>query len=279
MRSRKFAGVLAIAALSLTACAESESSAEDSPLLQADATVLESAEHGPQLCLGAVLTSLPPQCGGPPIIGWSWDLVGDEESVGNTTWGAWHVTGTYDGSGFTLRDVSETDGAHGDVDPPPLPCPEPDGGWQVDGQGQGDATFGAVERDLEDLDAFAGLWVYPIGGAARTEEEATGQRYVLVVAFTADPDTFEPRIRRRWRGPLCLTQHPRSIDDLRRIQREFRDEVFDQLDLKPLAFGVDVAGNVFSATVVYLDDATRREVARRYGEAVRLDSRLTPVSG
>ncbi|MGH8829004.1 MAG: hypothetical protein ACRDVZ_15690, partial [Jiangellaceae bacterium] len=38
------------------------------------ATVLESPEHGPQLCHG-VAESLPPQCGGPDIAGWDWSAV------------------------------------------------------------------------------------------------------------------------------------------------------------------------------------------------------------
>ena len=43
-------------------------------------TVLESPEHGPQLCLGGVAESLPPQCGGPDIVGWDWESVAGEES-------------------------------------------------------------------------------------------------------------------------------------------------------------------------------------------------------
>ena len=68
----------------------------------ANATVLESPKHGPELCVGGVLTSLPPQCGGPPITNWDWDAVAGEESRGGTTWTQVYVEGTYDGERFTL---------------------------------------------------------------------------------------------------------------------------------------------------------------------------------
>ena len=51
----------------------------------AEAMVLESPEHGPELCLGGVLESLPPQCGGPDVIGWDWAAVEDEQSMNGTT--------------------------------------------------------------------------------------------------------------------------------------------------------------------------------------------------
>ena len=34
-------------------------------------TILDDGE-GPELCLGAVAESWPPQCGGPPVLGWDW---------------------------------------------------------------------------------------------------------------------------------------------------------------------------------------------------------------
>jgi len=69
----------------------------------ATAMVLESPDHGPQLCLGGVDESLPPQCGGPDIVGWDWESVSDEESRSGTTWGEYTVVGTYDSTRFTHR--------------------------------------------------------------------------------------------------------------------------------------------------------------------------------
>lgn len=41
------------------------------------ATVLESPEHGPQLCT-SLKQSYPPQGSGPDVIGWDWDKVNAE---------------------------------------------------------------------------------------------------------------------------------------------------------------------------------------------------------
>lgn len=50
-----------------------------------------------QLCLGAIAESYPPQCSGVPLDGWSWDGVEGSESSGQTTWGAYAVSATFDG--------------------------------------------------------------------------------------------------------------------------------------------------------------------------------------
>ncbi|MGH2591791.1 MAG: hypothetical protein ACRDGW_13485, partial [Actinomycetota bacterium] len=76
-----------------------------SQLYEANTTILESRDHGPELCLGGVADSYPPQCGGVPIANWDWDLVDGEESASGTTWGNFHVVGNYDGSTFTVADA------------------------------------------------------------------------------------------------------------------------------------------------------------------------------
>jgi hypothetical protein len=67
-------------------------------------TVLQLDGQAPQLCLGAVAESYPPQCGGPEVVGWDWDAVDLEESASGVTWGAYAVTGTWDGARFTVTD-------------------------------------------------------------------------------------------------------------------------------------------------------------------------------
>ncbi|GAA1756585.1 hypothetical protein [Agromyces humatus] len=64
-------------------------------------TVLEQ-DGRPELCLGAVAESYPPQCGGPSIIGWDWDAVDGEQTASEVTWGAYAVWGEWDGATFTL---------------------------------------------------------------------------------------------------------------------------------------------------------------------------------
>src|SRR5688500_15971617 len=99
----------ALLILVLAACADEEvSTGSDAPprddqRYEADLTVLESPDHGPQLC-AAVADSYPPQCGGPDIVGWDWGEVDDAESANGTTWGSYHVVGTWDDGTFTLTE-------------------------------------------------------------------------------------------------------------------------------------------------------------------------------
>jgi hypothetical protein len=66
------------------------------------ATVMDTGR--PELCLGAVAESYPPQCGGPELRGWDWD---DQNGVfdqqGKVRWGQFAVTGTWDGAALTLK--------------------------------------------------------------------------------------------------------------------------------------------------------------------------------
>lgn len=63
-------------------------------------TVLQVGDAAPQLCLGPIMESYPPQCSGPEITGWDWDEIEGDETSGDVTWGAYAVTGTWDGEVF-----------------------------------------------------------------------------------------------------------------------------------------------------------------------------------
>lgn len=65
-------------------------------------TVLQTDGDDPQLCLGGVAESYPPQCSGPPISGWDWAAVDGEESSSGVTWGTYAVQGTWDGTTFSV---------------------------------------------------------------------------------------------------------------------------------------------------------------------------------
>jgi hypothetical protein len=67
------------------------------------ATVVETPQHGPQLCIN-VDESEPPQCSGPDVEGWNWSAVEGEERLAGTTWGTFRVSGTWDGRALTLGD-------------------------------------------------------------------------------------------------------------------------------------------------------------------------------
>ncbi len=99
-------------------------------------TVLDDGD-GPGLCLGGVATSLPPQCGGPKVVGWGWADIEDQESRAGTTWtGDYVLTGTYEGDTFTITRRPTTEKEYQGPRPTwsdgsnrlRTPCPEPAGG-------------------------------------------------------------------------------------------------------------------------------------------------------
>ena len=117
-RSLFFAAFAATGLLTLAACAgEAVPGAEvprtlppyvafPQPTLTSDelvgqGTVLQQGDAEPQLCLGPIMESYPPQCSGPTILGWDWSLAQYSETVGSVTWGTYAVFGTWDDTSFT----------------------------------------------------------------------------------------------------------------------------------------------------------------------------------
>ena len=68
------------------------------------ATVMDTGS--PELCLGPVAESYPPQCGGPALVGWDWaDHKDTFEQQGDVRWGTYLVTGTWDGTSMTATEA------------------------------------------------------------------------------------------------------------------------------------------------------------------------------
>ena len=68
------------------------------------ATVMDTGS--PELCLGPIAESYPPQCGGPALIDWDWaDHKGTFDQQGDVRWGTYAVTGTWDGTSFTATEA------------------------------------------------------------------------------------------------------------------------------------------------------------------------------
>jgi hypothetical protein len=102
-------GIISVLVLTLAACGDDTGSGADEPGGQDDVpaaddlvttrgpvTVIDEGKgKGAKLCLGAVLTSLPPQCGGPTLVGWDWaDHEGEYEQSRGVRWGVFVVTGS-----------------------------------------------------------------------------------------------------------------------------------------------------------------------------------------
>ena len=61
-------------------------------------------DAGPELCLGPVAESYPPQCQGLPVEGWDWaDHRGDVDNAGGVRFGTFAVTAGFDGTTLTYE--------------------------------------------------------------------------------------------------------------------------------------------------------------------------------
>ena len=250
-------------------------------------TVLESPGHGPQLCLGGVLLSLPPQGGGPPVSNWDWSAVPGQESLHGTTWGDYTVIGTYDGHAFTMTRPPRSGrqgGARPDPDPleAPLgtPCPEPPGGWRVLDPSR--TTDESMERALEvarRLDGYAGVWLdQSINPAAsRADEDAYDlmndpEKLIVNVAVTGDPAAAEARLREVWGGALCVGRAGHTDAELRRVQEE--------VCRTPGALSVWTSIDRVNLEVIHDDGTLQRQLDATYGAGlVVVASVLRPYAG
>ncbi len=222
-------------------------------------TVLD-AGTGPEMCLGAVAESYPPQCGGPAVEGFEWGDVGAEEANG-VTWGQYALTGTYDGTTFTVTDAIPA--ALYDV------MAEPDAGGLEPACGDAAAT----DQDRatpEDLDATLAA-----ASALPTYATAWLSNGTISVAVTGDAEGAEAALRETWGGLLCVTTVERTDADLNVVNTELQEGLGEQL----LTSGSS-APDSLDARVVYDDGSIQEWADATYGAGlVRVSSALTLTAG
>lgn len=254
---------------------------------QAPVTVLDDGD-GPELCLGGVAESLPPQCGGPRLRGWDWaELDGHFEEAHGVRWGDFHVVGSYDGGGHdgvvTVEEVTPASEWGGE--PPSYdegsstPCPEPAGGWQVvDPELTTTATLERVLRVAQQLEGYAGGWVDqsinpasdrledPDHAFTPEDERAMNDPTLTIVnvRVAADVAAAEAELRTVWGGPLCVSGADRTEAELRSIQQD--------LTTTPgfLSVGIDVGTGSVELSVIHDDGTLQDALDDEYGAGVVL---------
>jgi len=241
------------------------------------ATVLESPDHGPQLC-SSDMESYPPQCGGPDVAGFDWADVDDEVSANGTTWGAYRVVGTWDGERLML---TEPPGPDRDGDGPPAPdadfstpCPTPAGGWRI--VDPATATAAAQQAAIEHANAQPDLGALWFDAGAELADDLPGlpEPAVLDVAFTGDLAGQERQLRALYGGPLCVTQVERSQAELQQLQQD----VHAALGTDALGSDADGRRGVVNVMVTVVDDDVRSRVAEvDPDELVELHGWLQPA--
>lgn len=245
-------------------------------LYEASAIVLE-ADDGPQLCLGGVALSLPPQCGDVPIAGWDWEAVEGEESSAGTTWGEFHVVGLYDGETFTVTEVGrfEDDELGTDTADFSSPCPEPTGGWVVP------EPVLATQEHADAASAYATSQPDYVTSWVTHLEKAQAEfgPVVFNAAFTGAVADHETALRKIWEGPLCVVRREGpTANDLARIRKEVEADLVG-LGLTMLwSHGPSVEPTVEIGVVADRYGAAQAAFDERYGPGVvRVVPALRPV--
>ena len=143
--SLRLAAVAAAVLLTTTACSSSggddvaRDPAPDAPTgapaldLPADVrsrglVMVMDTGDGPEVCLGAIAESWPPQCGGPEVLGWDWSEHEIHEKQGRVRWGSFAVSGSWDGTALTVADAIPAalyDVMREEPEPDPLPTDPP----------------------------------------------------------------------------------------------------------------------------------------------------------
>lgn len=241
-------------------------------------TVLDDGD-GPELCTN-VAESFPPQCSGPRIAGWDWAAHPEYEDQSGTKWGAFALTGTFDGTTFTVTEAIPAalydpmfEPAEPDFE---TPCPEPDGGWTVvdpatTNQESMDATFAEAGR----LPGYAGAWIdqsideadEPAPGEAAVNDP---ESMVINVAVTEDVAAAEATLRKTWGGALCVSEAEFTEAELNEIAME--------LQKLPGATSSSGADDVVQLGVLHDDGSLQAWADETYGEGrVEITATLVPA--
>jgi hypothetical protein len=281
--------LLAAIALLLAGCAATDAPAPAAGArerrYQATATVLQSRDHRPVLCLTAFAGAGPPACRGLPIPNWRWDQVQGEQAADGTTWGRYRLVGTYDGAAFTVTRAApappERQPSHQEQfkhEPKPG-CPEPAGGWAVpDPARRSEPYLEPVTRMARAQPDFAGVWLSYLAPMGDNVAEEPGE-FVLNVAFTGELARHEAQLRPRWGGRLCVTRQQRNYRQLVRIQRELHGEAGRDLSLRVLGSGIRESANAVTLMVVVLEARAHEALEARYGVgAVQAEAKLIPIA-
>jgi hypothetical protein len=254
------------------------------------ATVLDEGD-GAELCLGGVMESYPPQCGGPRLLGWDWsEHDGHFETAGGVRFGDFVITGGFDGSDVTV--TSAVPAAEWDepaVLPEPddfaTPCPEPPGGWKpVEPATTTEQTRQEAARVAEALPTYGGLWVDQSinpahdqgpgedGGGGLDWELSMNDPLLLVlnVRVTDDVAGAEAALREVWGGALCVSEARHTEPELRRIQ--------DEAQHLPGVTSTSGGSDVVEVGVLHDDGSIQAWADQEYGEGtVLIFSGLQPV--
>ncbi|MGA8046374.1 MAG: hypothetical protein WCA30_08925 [Dermatophilaceae bacterium] len=188
---------------SVTAVSGEQQTAPAGEVIGRGTVMQQSPDAQVELCTGPVLTSYPPQCGGPRLLGeFSWDDVDFEEHAGVRWTDEWYVAiGQYDAAAntFTLTRPLALEPPSEFTFPDPEPvefpqlCDDPFRGGDPDFEDPDLRLQSTFQERLERLPGFVESWV------------SDGERMFNVVV-TGDAEQAHADLRTAWPGGLCVEQ-------------------------------------------------------------------------
>lgn len=230
-------------------------------------TVLDAGE-GPQVCVGPLALSMPPQCSGLPLAEWDWDAH-EHERDGDVRWTGWLVLeGTFDGETLTVSDVLPAESVGVSATARETPCPAPEGGWAIEDPSRAtqEALDAARTRAMERSGTTTWLDVSGVGADDPGVHVPT--EGILNVATTDDVVAVERQVRALWGGKLCVTTAYTGRAEVRR-------------DLEALPGVLDVregeAGQL-EAEVLFDDGTLAAWVFLRHGMEATVHGFFVPVA-
>ena len=213
------------------------------------------------------------KCSDADISDWSWaDHEGDYEVSDGVRWGEFLLTGTYDGTAFTPAEVLPGSAYQPEGLPPfDIPCPEPEGGWQVQEPARVTLEhYMVLQRAAQRLPGYAFMVQSNRDGSLGTQSPSAA---VVTVEVAEDPQGAEALLRKSWGGMLCVAEVEHSQAELVQVQRQL-------LGLPGLIeVGVGTPGNQVNLTVFNDDGRYQRWADKEYGPGlVRVSSVLQTVT-
>jgi hypothetical protein len=255
----------------------------DAPRYETAGAVIGTDQRA-QVC-GAVMESMPPQCGGgTPIDGWDWGSV-PHESSGMVRWGSYHLVVTYDEArnryavAGPVTELVPDDVARPDADYLlNINCPAPEGGWQW--ADVTDEEQGAFLAHAASLEGFAGSWLITIGFG-----RDAGQRQISIAYLDdVDVDARRAELQAMWPVPICVLERTHTLEELREIESLFGPA--DGRDFSDLAKSYGAIGyvnfveyeGVIRLPVLIEEPGAQEELDARFGPgAVVLEPTLRLV--
>jgi len=224
-------------------------------------TVLQSKEHGPELCAGGVADSLPPQCGGIAIDGWNWDDVEDRQERAGTTWvDSVTVVGTYDGTTFHPTGKPERPtGQGGPAVDVPADFPELCTDAKVTDPDK--TSWDALDRANGVANGIDGrVAFYVSNGGAQPKEQ------VLNLIVTHGAAEAKAAMAKVWGGGLCVVERPDQPTEAR--LNEIQSQLSDQLGEMVWSSWPDTQRGLVSAEVTVATPELKAKAEQAFGPGV-----------